>query len=95
MEHTGHIRIDRKVIPYHLKDKRVHLIPNNAYACLRPGEIREKEVINGVTTGNREVAFVGCRYNNNSLGYKVLVISDSNTGAYSGIVLLYRKIGRI
>lgn len=85
MEHTGHIRIDRKVIPYHLKDKRVHLIPNNAYACLRPGEIREKEVINGVTTGNREVAFVGCRYNNNSLGYKVLVISDSNTGAYSGI----------
>lgn len=85
MEHTGHIRIDRKVIPYHLKDKKVHLIPNNTYACLKPGEIREKEVIKGATTGNREVAFVGCRYNNNSLGYKALVISDCNTGLYSGI----------
>lgn len=45
MEHTGHIRIDRKVIPYHLKDKTVHLIPNNTYACLIPGDVREKEVI--------------------------------------------------
>lgn len=85
MEHTGHIRIDRKVIPYHLKDKTVHLIPNNAYACLIPGDVREKEVIKGVTTGNREVAFVGCRYNDISLGYKALVISDCNTGLYSGI----------
>lgn len=85
MEHTGHIRIDRKVIPYHLKDKTVHLIPNNTYACLIPGDVREKEVIKGVTTGNREVAFVGCRYNDISLGYKALVISDCNTGLYSGI----------
>lgn len=85
MEHTGHIRIDRKVIPYHLKDKTVHLIPNNAYACLIPGDVREKEVIKGVTTGNREVAFVGCRYNDISLGYKALVILDCNTGLYSGI----------
>lgn len=85
MEHTGHIRIDRKVIPYHLKDKTVHLIPNNAYACLIPGDVREKEVIKGVTTGKREVAFVGCRYNDISLGYKALVISDCNTGLYSGI----------
>lgn len=85
MEHTGHIRIDRKVIPYHLKDETVHLIPNNTYACLIPGDVREKEVIKGVTTGNREVAFVGCRYNDISLGYKALVISDCNTGLYSGI----------
>lgn len=85
MEHTGHVQIDRKIIPYHLKDKKVHLIPNNTYAALLPGEVKEKEIIKGVTTGNREVAFVGCKYNDCSLAYKALVVSDCNTGLYSGI----------
>lgn len=85
MEHTGHIQIGRKKVPYHLIDKKVHLIPNSTYTALIPGEINEKEVIRGVTTGNREVAFVGCRYNNNRLVYKALVVSDCNTGSYPEI----------
>lgn len=85
MEHTGHVRIERKIVPYHLKDKKVNLIPNNTYASLLPGDVKEKEVIKGVTTGNREIAFIGCKYNNCSLGYKALVISNCNTGLYSGI----------
>ena len=78
MEHTGHVRIERKIVPYHLKDKKVNLIPNNTYASLLPGDVKENEVIKGVTTGNREIAFIGCKYNNCSLGYKALVISNCN-----------------
>ena len=61
MEHTGHVRIERKIVPYHLKDKKVNLIPNNTYASLLPGDVKENEVIKGVTTGNREIAFIGCK----------------------------------
>jgi hypothetical protein len=85
LEHTGHVRIERKIIPYHLKDFKVNLIPNNTYAALLPSDIKEKEMIKGFTTGNREVAFIGCRYNDYSLGYKALVISNCNTGLHSGI----------
>ena len=39
MEHTGYIRIERKKIPFYLKDKKVHLIPDNPFASLMPGNI--------------------------------------------------------
>lgn len=85
MEQTGHVRIERKKVPYYLKDAKVHLIPNNRYATLLPSEVKEKEILKGVTTGNREVAFIGCKFNSCSLGYKVLVVSNCNTGLYSDI----------
>lgn len=83
MEHTGHVRIDRKNIPYHLIDDKVSLIPNNAYSMLFPSEIKHKKIIKGITTGNRNVQFLNCRYNANSLSYQVMIISESNTGMYN------------
>ena len=53
MEHTGYIRIERKKIPFYLKDKKVHLIPDNPFASLMPGNIKEKEIVKGTTTDNR------------------------------------------
>jgi hypothetical protein len=51
LEHTGRVRIERKIVPYHLKDYKVNLIPNNTYASLLPSDVKEKEMIKGVTTG--------------------------------------------
>ena len=70
MEHTGYIRIERKKIPFYLKDKKVHLIPDNPFASLMPGNIKEKEIVKGTTTDNREIIFIGCRYNSCILIYK-------------------------
>ena len=75
MEHTGYIRIERKKIPFYLKDKKVHLIPDNPFASLMPGNIKEKEIVKGTTTDNREIIFIGCRYNSCILIYKALIIS--------------------
>lgn len=44
MEHTGHVRIDRKIIPYHLIDDRVVLIPNSVYSMLFPSEVKNKKI---------------------------------------------------
>ena len=85
MEHTGHIKINRKNVPYHLIDDKVTLIPNDTYSALFPSKIEEKEIIKGITTGNREVAFLNCRYSSNRLAYQILVISTSNTGLYEDI----------
>lgn len=85
MEHTGYIRIERKKIPFYLKDKKVHLIPDNPFASLMPGNIKEKEIVKGTTTDNREIIFIGCRYNSCILIYKALIISDYNTGIYPEI----------
>lgn len=85
MEHTGHIRINRKYIPYHLIDEKVTLIPDNTYSALMPSNVEEKEMIKGVTTGNREVIFLKCRYDSNRLSYQVLLISSCNTGLYEDI----------
>lgn len=85
MEHTGHIKINRKNVPYHLIDDKVTLIPYDTYSALFPSEIKEKEVINGITTGNRKVTFLKCRYSNNRLAYQVLIISTCNTGLYEDI----------
>lgn len=85
MEHTGHIKINRKNVPYHLIDDKVTLIPNNTYSELFPSEIKEKEIIKGITTGNREVAFLNCRYSSNRLAYQILIISTCNTGLYEEI----------
>ena len=86
MEHTGYIRIERKKIPFYLKDKKVHLIPDNPFASLMPGNIKEKEIVKGTTTDNREITFIGCRYNSCILIYKALIISDYNTGIYPEII---------
>ena len=44
MEHTGHIKINRKNVPYHLVDDKVTLIPFDTYSALIPSEIKEKEI---------------------------------------------------
>lgn len=62
-----------------MRDKVVHLIPNSSVARLFPGVVQEKELIKGITTDNREVAFVKCSYNTCSLAYKVAVVSNINT----------------
>lgn len=85
MEHTGHIKINRKNMPYHLIDDKVTLIPYDTYSALIPSEIKEKEMIKGITTGNREVVFLNCRHSNNRLSYQALVISTCNTGLYEDI----------
>ena len=85
MEHTGHIKINRKNVPYHLVDDKVTLIPFDTYSALIPSEIKEKEIIKGITTGNREVAFLNCKYSSNRLAYQVLIISSCNTGLYEDI----------
>lgn len=85
MEHTGHVRIDRKDIPYHLLDDKVVLIPHNTYSMLFPNEVKNKEIIKGVTTGNRDVLFLNCKYNANSLVYQMMIISECNTGLYTDI----------
>ena len=46
----------------------------------------EKEIIKGITTGNREVAFLNCKYSSNRLAYQVLIISSCNTGLYEDIL---------
>ena len=74
-----------KKIPFYLKDKKVHLIPDNPFASLMPGNIKEKEIVKGTTTDNREIIFIGCRYNSCILIYKALIISDYNTGIYPEI----------
>ena len=86
MEHTGHIKINRKNVPYHLVDDKVTLIPFDTYSALIPSEIKEKEIIKGITTGNREVAFLNCKYSSNRLAYQVLIISSCNTGLYEDIL---------
>lgn len=83
MEHTGNVRIDRKNVPYHLIDDRVVLIPNNAYSMFFPSEVKDKKIIKGITTGNRNVLFLNCKYNANSLAYQAMIISESNTGMYN------------
>ena len=83
MEHTGHVQIDRKSIPYHLIDDRVVLIPNNVYSMLFSSEVKEKKLIKGITTGNRNVLFLNCKYDANSLVYQAMIISESNTGMYN------------
>lgn len=50
-----------------------------------PGNIKEKEIVKGTTTDNREIIFIGCRYNSCILIYKALIISDYNTGIYPEI----------
>lgn len=90
MEHTGHVNINRKSIPYHLIDNKVTLIPNNTYSALFPSKIQEKAIIKGVTTGNRDVIFLGCRYSDNMLAYQILVISECNTSLYNDISLFDR-----
>ena len=45
MEHTGHIKINRKNVPYHLVDDKVTLIPFDTYSALIPSEIKEKEIL--------------------------------------------------
>lgn len=55
MEHTGHVRIERKIVPYHLKDKKVNLIPNNTYASLLPGDVKENEVIKELLRGTERL----------------------------------------
>lgn len=85
MEHTGHIKVNRKNVPYHLLDDKVTLIPYDTYSALFPSEIKEKEIIKGITTGNREVAFLNCRYSNNRMAYQALIISECNTGLYENI----------
>ena len=82
MEHTGHVKINRKDIPYHLKDDKVALIPHNINRGITfwPSPIEERDMLRGITTGNREVIFLKCRYNNNWLAYQAIVVSDSNTG---------------
>ena len=44
MEHTGHVRIDRKDIPYHLLDDKVVLMSHNTYSMLFPSEVKNKKV---------------------------------------------------
>lgn len=90
MEHTGYIKINRKNVPYHLIDDKVTLIPYDTYSALLPSEIKEKEILKGITTGNREVAFLNCRYSRNKLAYQVLIISTCNTGLYDDISLFDR-----
>lgn len=90
MEHTGHIKINRKNVPYHLIDDKVTLIPYDTYSALFPSEVKEKEIIRGITTGNREVVFLKCRYSNNRLSYQVMIISACNTGLYEDISLFDR-----
>ena len=41
--------------------------------------------VKGTTTDNREIIFIGCRYNSCILIYKALIISDYNTGIYPEI----------
>lgn len=72
------------------RDKKVSLIPNNTYAALWSDEVREKEMIKGVTTGNRDVIFIRCKYNSCSLGYKVLVVASSNAGECKDITVFDR-----
>lgn len=83
MEHTGHVRIDRKNIPYHLIDDRVVLVPNSVCSMLFPSGVKNKKIIKGITTENRDVLFLNCRYNANSLAYQAMIISESNTGMYN------------
>lgn len=85
MEHTGHVKIDDNEIPFHLVDNKVTLIPYDTYSTLIRSKVKEQEILYGVTTGNREVAFVNCRYNKTSLGYEAFVYSASNTGMVESI----------
>lgn len=50
------------------------LIPYDTYSALFPSEIKEKEIIKGITTGNREVAFLNYRYSRNRPIYQILII---------------------
>ena len=51
MEHTGHIKINRKNVPYHLVDDKVTLIPFDTYSALIPSEIKEKEIVSILAIG--------------------------------------------
>ena len=47
--------------------------------------MKNKEIIKGLTTGNRDVLFLNCKYNANSLAYQMMIISECNTSLYTGI----------
>lgn len=79
---SGYLLIERKTIPFHMVENRVTLIPMpyNPCAQILPTEVKEKELICGVTTTNREIIFIGCQYTPTALAYQAYVYAKTNTG---------------
>lgn len=82
MTEIGWLKINRKTIPFHMVKGEVTLIPVPLDSCasLFPHDVEHKEIISGITTSNRKISFIGCKYNNLSLGYKAFAWSSSNMG---------------
>lgn len=84
---SGYVKIERKMVPFHMVDDVVTLIPMPYNSCIAlfPQDVKEKELIRGVTTDNREILFIGCKYTQRSLGYKAYIYSKSNAGTQSSL----------
>ncbi|MBQ3545100.1 MAG: hypothetical protein IJA34_08965 [Lachnospiraceae bacterium] len=85
MDFTGHLRIDKKKVAFSMKEGKVVLIYDDQFSALFPTMVCEKEIIKGVTTGNREIVFIKSRYNKTALAYGAYAYSCGNTGYISDI----------